>query len=122
MAKESNPLSGKTLRWTFSEGPTAGMTFEHHFYADGTVSYRTVDEENDDKKESKADSDRPKYKAFEIGDDVVVASYLGESGYALTVALDFAGDRLVGFASNEKEWFPCEGTFEEVEAQRAKAA
>jgi len=127
--KNENPLSGKTLRWCFEDGPTAGMTFEHHFYADGTVAYRTVDDSDDGgggkegKKEGKKEGERPRYKAFEIADDVVVASYLGGQGYALTVALNFADGRVVGFASNDKEWFPCEGTFEEMEEARpAKAA
>ena len=122
-AKDGDPLSGKTLRWTFEEGSMAGMTFEHHFYADGTVAYRTVDESKDGGDSEQPDAkDRPKYKAFEISDDVVIASYLGESGYALTVALNFEDGRVAGFASNNEEWFPCEGTFEEVETTHATHA
>ena len=118
---DTNPLGGKTLRWTFEEGSMAGMTFEHHFYADGTVSYRTVDEKAEDKAKPEAE-DRPKYRAFQLSDDVVVASYLGASGYTLTVALSFADGRIAGFASNNEEWFPCEGTFEEVEDLSARRA
>ena len=121
--KQDNPLSGRTLRWTFEEGSMAGMTFEHHFYADGTVAYRTVDDAAEGKQSQKPDAeDRPKYKSLQIADDVVLASYLGESGYTLTVALNFADGRLAGFASNDEEWFPCEGTFEEVEDLTAKRA
>jgi hypothetical protein len=117
---DENRLSGRTLRWCFDQGPTAGTTFEHHFYADGTVVYRVVDGSDDDKQGKKMEeAERPKYKAFEIADDVVVASYLAGNGYALTVALNFADGRVVGFASNDKEWFPLEGTFEEVKEARA---
>ena len=98
----------------------AGMTFEHHFYADGTVSYRTVQEHAADQQTK--DADRPKYRAFRIAEDVAIASYLGASGYALTVALNFSDGRIAGFASNNEEWFPCEGTFEEVEDLSAKRA
>jgi hypothetical protein len=128
-----DPLSGKTLRWRFDDGPTAGTEFEHHFYADGTVSYRTVDSGSDSKKSDgksdantekpeKPEASRPKYKAFKVTDDVVVASYLGEQGFTLTVALSFSDGRVVGFASNDKQWFPCSGTFEDVtEGHAAKA-
>ena len=122
MPKQKKPLSGKTIRWTFDDGPTRGMTFEHHFYADGTVAYRSVEEGDGDEDTGTPESDRSKYRAFEIAEDVVLASYLGESGYTLTVALSFADGRIAAFASNEKKWYPCEGTFEEVERERSKAA
>ena len=118
-----NPLSGKTLRWTFERGSMAGKTFEHHFYADGTVTYRTVDDsQNKPARGSPAGQDRPKYKAFEIADGVVLVSYLADSGYTLTVALNFGDGRAAGFASNHENWFPCEGTFEEVTAEARRAA
>ena len=121
--KQDNPLRGRTLRWTLEEGSMAGMTFEHHFYADDTVAYRTVDEDAEDKQSRKPDAeDRPRYKAFQISDDVVLASYLGESGYTLTLALNFDDGRIAGFASNNEEWFPCEGTFEEVEERSVRRA
>ena len=122
MPEQANPLSGKTIRWTFDDGPTRGMTFEHHFYADGTVAYRSVDEEDGEDDTGAPERDRSNYRAFTIAEDVVLASYLGESGYALTVALNFAEGRIVGFASNEKKWFPCEGRFEELEGEQSKAA
>jgi hypothetical protein len=114
------PLSGRTLRWRFDEGTMAGTTFEHHFYADGTVAYRVVDDSNDGRRDTQ-DGERPKYGAFGIADNVVVVSYLGERGYTLTVALNFATGRVVGFASNDKQWFPCEGTFEEVRVAKTTA-
>jgi hypothetical protein len=37
---------------------------------------------------------------------------LSDSGYTLTLALNFRTGRMVGFASNEKSWYPVKGTFE----------
>ena len=50
-----------------------------------------------------------------IGDSVYAVSYLGSSGYTLTVVLNFADMSAVSFASNEKDWFPARGSFEMVE-------
>jgi hypothetical protein len=33
-------LRGKTVRWTFGDGPVAGMLFEHVLNEDGTVVWR----------------------------------------------------------------------------------
>lgn len=103
-------LSGRTLRWTFEDGPTAGGTYEHTFDPDGSVSFRKVDgsAEGEAKREKK-------YASFEVAPEVQLVSYLAESGYTLTVALNFETGRLYGFASNDKEWYPVSGRVEEVE-------
>jgi hypothetical protein len=49
-----------------------------------------------------------------VADDVWAVSYKGESGYTLTTILNFENKRLVSFASNDKEWFEQQGTFEVV--------
>jgi hypothetical protein len=104
-------LSGRTLRWTFEDGPTAGGTYEHTFAEDGSVSFRKVD----GGKEGKPTREK-KYAAFEVAPEVQLVSYLAEeSGYTLTVAMNFATGRLYGFASNDKEWHPVSGTLEVVE-------
>jgi hypothetical protein len=41
-------------------------------------------------------------------------SYLSGSGYTLTVVLNFKDGGMVGFASNDKQWFPVKGTCETV--------
>ncbi len=110
-------LSGKTVRWSFSEGPTKGKTYEHRFHDDGTVEFRAVEGQK-----SGEWTREKRYGTQEIANDVVVVSYLGGSGYTLTVALNFADGRMVGFASNDKEWYPVEGTFEEVVEEKARAA
>jgi len=55
-----------------------------------------------------------KYAAARVTDDVYLVSYLTASGFTLTVALNFDQHTLTGFASNDKQWFPCSGTFEVV--------
>jgi hypothetical protein len=103
-------LSGRTLRWKFDEGPTAGGTYEHTFQPDGTVVYRKL---------GGAETGKPangkKYASFEVAPDVYLVSYLGDAGYTLTVALNFETGKLYGFASNDKEWYPVSGTSESVE-------
>ncbi len=49
-----------------------------------------------------------------MAQNVCAVSYLSGSGYTLTVVLNFDDHRLVGFASNEKQWFPVSGSFEEA--------
>ncbi len=104
----ASSLAGRTLRWTFEDGPTAGGTYEHTFEADGSVSFHKVGS-------GEARPTREKrHAAFEIAPGVHVVSYLAESGFTLTVAMNLDTARLVGFASNEKEWHPVTGTLEVV--------
>jgi len=102
-------LTGRVLRWKFEDGPTAGGTYEHTFEPDGSVSFRKVDGD----KEGKATREK-RYAAFEVAPDIHLVSYLAESGYTLTVALNFGTQKLYGFASNDKEWHPVSGTLEVV--------
>ena len=44
--------------------------------------------------------------------DICVVSYLAQSGYTLTVVLNFLDSSTVAIASNEKDWLPAHGTFE----------
>src|SRR4051794_39867940 len=116
MAKHSNlaTLYGKTLHWTFTNGPMAGATYQHTFHKNGTVDFRPVDGS------AGAEPTREKHAAaVKVADDVFVVSYLGASGYTLTVVLNFQDMSLVGFASNEKEWSQQRGTFELIEAAEA---
>src|ERR1700681_3846068 len=94
----ANSLSGRTLRWKFEEGPTAGGTYVHTFEPDGSVEFRKVDSEGKGKP-----TREKRYASFEVAPEVHLVSYLGASGYTLTVAVNFKTDRMYGFASNEKE-------------------
>lgn len=103
-------LLGKTVRWSFTDGPGAGTLFEHTFHDDSSVMWRVLDGEG------KGHSAQEKRCAtMQVTDDVHTASYLAASGYTLTVVLNLASGRVFGFASNNKEWYPLIGTFEVVQ-------
>lgn len=104
-----NPVAGKTLRFTFEDGPMAGKTFVHVFEPD-SVRYRQVD--------SDGKGTTAKYEAAMAGRDVWAVSYLGSSGYTLTVVLDTRTRKLLAFSSNEKMLLMQHGTFEEVGASQ----
>lgn len=107
----SNSLAGRTLRWMIDDGPTAGSTYEHTFEQDGSVVFRKVENGAANGKGTQV----KKYGSFEVSPEVQLVSYLaGESGYTLTVALNFDSGKLYGFASNDKDWHPVSGTFEAV--------
>ena len=121
-----DPIRGKTMRWSFTDGPTAGSTYEHTFSKSGTVKFKPVGGGPDaakgasaaKKKAPKArkpsQPEAPKYAAMRAADDAYAVSYLSGSGYTLTVVLNFKDNTMVGFASNDKQWFPVKGTFEFV--------
>ncbi len=106
----STSLAGRTLRWKFDDGPTAGSTYEHTFDPDGSVTFRKVE---GGKATGKGTREKA-YCSFEVAPEVQIVSYLSESGFTLTVALNFDSGQMYGFASNEKEWHPVSGTFEAV--------
>ena len=100
-------LSGKTIRWMFVDGPTAGTTFEHTLDPDGSIVWRAIDGA------FKGASRREKvYGAVRINDRTWAVSYLAESGHTLTVVLNLASHQATGFASNNQTWQQLSGTFE----------
>jgi hypothetical protein len=110
-----NPVAGKTLRFTFEDGPMAKKTFEHIFEPSGAVRFRSVDAKGEGTVEKK-------YEAAAIGSDVYAVSYLGSSGYTLTVVLDLRTNKLIAFSSNEKMHMMQHGTFEEVSGSATRRA
>jgi hypothetical protein len=110
MAKD---LAGKTIRWTYADGPMKGKKFEHSFTDDGTVTWK----EAGDAKAS-ADS-RAKYQFARITDDIYVFSYLSNHGFTLTSVIDERAVTVVSFASNEKELVAQHGTID-AKAQAAQ--
>jgi hypothetical protein len=90
-------LMGKTIRWTYADGPMKGKGFEHHFTDDGTVSWKEAGGD-----QPSADS-RAKYEFARISDDVYVFSYLSNHGFTLTTVVDERAGTVVSFASNEKD-------------------
>ena len=106
-------VAGKTIRFTWTGGPTQGSTHEHVFHDDGTVEWRAV---GDGAKQGGAPEtpDRPRYSAVPVAERVSLVSYLAASGYTLTVVLNYATSEITGIASSSKEWFPVKGEFEVV--------
>jgi hypothetical protein len=115
-SKISDQVRGKSIRMTWSGGPTKGTAHDHLFHADGTVEWHEVDSDTKAKTfqhdKAAAKDDRPACSAVKITDNVCLISYLSKSGYTLTVALNFKDGTSVGAASNETTWFPVKGTFE----------
>src|SRR5689334_12946717 len=98
-ADRRDPVRGRTIRWTWTDGPTQGTTHEHVFAEDGTVTWRGLEGPG-----ACPPTTEKEYAAVAISDDVQLVSYLAASGYTLTVALNFRDRRMAGFASNSKEW------------------
>ena len=103
-------VRGKTIRFIWLEGPTKGKTHEHIFHPDGTVEWHDAGKQGGDTG-TKA-PERVPYSAVEAAADVYLASYLAQSGYTLTVVLDFKTGKLVGVASGGTTWAPVGGRFE----------
>jgi len=108
--RQTDRIQGKTINLSWDDGPTKGETHQHVFNADGSVDYRKLE----DGKPGGKPTHEKKYGAVRVTDDVYVVSYLGSSGYTLTVVLNFHDGTTAGFASGAKEWFPVKGRFEVV--------
>lgn len=124
--KLSDPVRGKTVRFSWVTGPTQGAVHEHIFHDDGTVEWHTVSENGalidksvEATNEQGNPAERPEYAAASITYDVCLLSYLSSSGFTLTVALNFNDGTTTGFASNEKTWVPVKGTFEVIHRRSA---
>ena len=101
-------LLGRTVKFTFADGPTAGTTYEHVFEQDGSIGFR-------DAGDATAKFSRAKTgTTMKVGDGLFMASYLSKEGYTLTVLMNMRTRELVGFASNNDVWFQQKGTFELV--------
>lgn len=121
LAKQANEVRGKTIRLSWTDGPTKGTTQEHIFHPDGTVEWHSVGNAGESGKSSDKSAkkpggspEKPKYASEKLSDEVSLVSYLSESGYTLTVALNFDTGKTVGVASNDKNWMPVHGRFEVV--------
>ncbi len=105
----NDPVRGKTLHWTFTDGPVQGKTYEHVFRTDGTVTWAEPG------KPAGEDSTAT-YEVEPVNDDVYVVSYLGKSGYALTTVVDRKTRKIVSFASNERSLVKQHGTSKDASA------
>jgi hypothetical protein len=115
---QAEAIRGKTIRMTWTHGPTQGVTHEHEFHQDGTVEWRDAGADKGESggtpEQRGAAKERPAYAAVEAADGVYAVSYLASSGYTLTVVLNFRDRTMVGFASSAKDWHPVRGRFEVV--------
>jgi hypothetical protein len=114
-------IRGKTMRWTWTDGPTKGTVHEHAFHEDGTVEWRAVAPLPTDKRPAgaKPGGERPEYAAMRVAPDIFLVSYRAASGYTLTVVLEFGSRELQGIASGATDWHPVRGTFEVIEQKAA---
>jgi hypothetical protein len=100
----SDQVRGRSLAFSWTDGPAKDSTHIHAFHEDGTVEWHSV--------ESDKTSERPAYMGARINDDTCLVSYLSQSGYTLTVVLDFIEESITGVASNDKCWYPVRGHFQ----------
>ena len=107
VATRVDAIQRKTIRFTWTEGPTKGKTHEHVFGENGTVTWHDAASPPTGKP-----AEAPEYAAIEIADDIYLVSYLASSGYTLTVALNFRDHTIAGFASGAKDWYPVKGTLQ----------
>ncbi len=111
----ADPITGQTIRWTYTDGPTKGTAFEHTFDRDGTVTYRMLDgRPSAGAGNGGVWSERTTYQVARVRDEVHAVTYLAPSGWALTSVLDFGAGTVVSVASNEKQLVVQRGTFEVV--------
>ena len=116
----ASAISGKTIRFIWTDGPTKGKIHEHVFHQDGTVEWHDAATSGSAKpatppQKGPSAGEKPEYAAIKVADDIYAVSYLAPSGYTLTVVLNFHNRKIVGFASGAKDWHPVRGTFEVVE-------
>jgi hypothetical protein len=114
MTLEPTSLRGKNVRFSWTDGPTKGKTYEHVFHEDGTVEWHSVDGGKGNGRKDAANAERPKFVDESVADGVRMVSYLSDSGYTLTAVLNFSDKSIVGVASNEKTWTPVHGSFDIV--------
>ena len=79
-------VRGKTIRFTWKDGPTKGKTHEHVFHDDGTVEWHSMGSSDGG---SSGQAERVRYADEKITRVVRLVSYLSKSGYTLSVALNF---------------------------------
>lgn len=99
-------LVGKTIRWTFDDGPVRGIPFEHIFDAEG-VTWRYAGGEH----EGASRREQP-YSAVKVNDKTWAVSYRAASGHTLTAILNLDDGRMIAYASDGASWFVSHGTFD----------
>ena len=96
---DKDPVRGKTIRWSYDDGPVKGQIFEHTFGSDGKVAYR---EAGGSTAAASANEPSIPYNVEVINDHVYAISYLSTNKWTLTTIVDETSKKIVSFASNEK--------------------
>jgi hypothetical protein len=113
----NDPVRGRTIAFSFDDGPMAGKTFEHRFDDRGTVTFRAAgDQASDAAKDPAHGGPGTAYEVATLRDGVCAISYLSSAGTTLTVVLDFATNKLIAFSSNEETLSLQRGCFHEMPA------
>ncbi len=100
---EKDPVRGKSIRWSYDDGPAAGKTFEHTFSTDGKVTYREARASAGGTDGASGAEPSVHYEVAAIDDHVYAVSYLSTNTWTLTTVVDERSRRIVSFASNEKQ-------------------
>jgi hypothetical protein len=115
MSRE-DPVSGKSVVWTFDDGQMAGRTFTHTFHPDGSLEFEMG--AGGSGKSTRVD----RYEVARLNDDITVVSYLSPHQYTLTVALDFSTGTMVAFSSSAERMDMQRGRFIVQEAEEQPSA
>jgi hypothetical protein len=98
-----DPVRGRTIRWTWKEGPEKGAMVEHVFQEDGVALRRVVNGRH-----KGTMREERKYESTRLGPDLYTVSYRTEAGTTMTVFLNFKDRTLLGFSPDSD---PARGTF-----------
>lgn len=113
----SSGVTGKTIRFSWTDGPTKGASHDHVFHEDGTVEWHSEDKGNA-QVSGRVAAERPEFADEAVASGIRLVSYLSSSGFTLTVVLNSHSGNITGIASNEKTWVPVHGSFEVVTQPR----
>jgi hypothetical protein len=101
-------LLGRTVQFTFADGPSAGVTYEHLFKEDGSIGFRAAGDATAKFSWARMGT------TTKVGDGLFLVSYLSKEGYTLTLLLNVRTLELAGFASNSESWFQQTGSLKFV--------
>jgi hypothetical protein len=101
-----DPVRGRTIRWTWKDGPEKGSLVEHVFREDGLMLLRAVN----GRQKGSAQEGR-KYESTRVDKDLYTVSYRTAAGATMTLLLNFKTRTLLGFSSDSEGWYPSRGTF-----------
>jgi len=109
----ADPFRGKSLRWSYQDGPTAGQEYEHVFGTDGTVTYRQLG--------GGTKGHAASYQAARLGKGIRIMAYTSAEGWTLTTVIDQASGKIVSVASNQDQLFVQNGRLLEAAPKKGSS-